>query len=175
MHGVVAIQLESMKATLSLFCTFVALGWALPSPGDSGTEGGRPEMGRRRAMAVDRIVPNVVNLQRISNQPSPRTYWANTMARYLGGLVDGGASAADPIKSTRLSLVQNNSYVATLEVGGEKVQVIVDTGSADTWVLRKNYTCFGFDNAGNRRQATVSALLRPPHRSFRLVNDELKD
>ena len=142
-----------MKATAAcLIVGWVACGLALPGLTPFESESSRAGS-QRRPEAIDRVVPNAISLQRISHQTSPRTYWANTLGRYLGDHL--GAAAADPSKPVPLSLVQNNSYVATIGIGEGKVNVIVDTGSADTWVLQKNYTCYGYNSRGVRVKAPV--------------------
>ncbi|KAJ6597804.1 acid protease [Mycena vulgaris] len=40
-----------------------------------------------------------------------------------------------------------NEYLVNITIGGQNFQVIIDTGSSDTWVVHKNFTCF--DLSGN--------------------------
>jgi len=152
-----------MKTLTPFLFVPVTLGWALPGPGQPGEDARLGGLGPRRTDTVDQVASHVVSLQRVSHQQHPRTYWANSLARYLENRIDRLAADADPAQWTPLRLVQNNSYTAVIEIGGEKLEVIVDTGSSDTWVLQKNYACYGLDNRGIRRKVSVRSTrpLRP--------------
>ncbi|KAJ7473440.1 acid protease [Mycena latifolia] len=39
----------------------------------------------------------------------------------------------------------DDEYLVNITVGGKKFQVILDTGSSDTWVTHTNFTCFDLD------------------------------
>ncbi|KAH8881170.1 acid protease, partial [Thozetella sp. PMI_491] len=38
-------------------------------------------------------------------------------------------------------------YISSLSIDGETLQVVVDSGSSDTWVIGKNFTCVDYDGS----------------------------
>lgn len=138
---------------IALIVALVALGWAFPATETSDADEGR--LGRRRVENVDKVVSSHTKLQRIPHRAPPQIYWTHSLA---GSLSDhDGIITADTnsTKVTGLGFAQNNSYVATINIGRETLQLIVDTGSSDTWIVQKNYTCLDIDANGDYVQAPV--------------------
>ena len=69
----------------------------------------------------------------------------------------------DAYGSTHLTNLNDLDYVAEIEIDGTPVQVIVDTGSSDFWVVKKGFQCLSNEGepvpvSKRRREATVSML-----------------
>ncbi|EPS38721.1 hypothetical protein H072_7553 [Dactylellina haptotyla CBS 200.50] len=53
-----------------------------------------------------------------------------------------GIMAVEPISRASLSYVEGLSFYVPVQVGNQDLNLIIDTGSSDTWVVQNNFTCF---------------------------------
>lgn len=51
--------------------------------------------------------------------------------------------AASASSTSLVSLVEGEDYATSITLGTQTFTVILDTGSSDTWVVEKNFTCLG--------------------------------
>src|SRR3569833_25660 len=146
-----------MKAILALIVAPVTLGWAIPAPEDTALD--RRRLNTRRTEKEDNIVTSQVSLRRIAHQSLHlQQYWNHSSAGHLNERSNGIAADVNLTSTTGLTLVQNNSYIASVTIGRETLDLLVDTGSSDTWVIRKDSTCLRPDSRGHFRQASVPRL-----------------
>jgi aspergillopepsin I len=47
--------------------------------------------------------------------------------------------------STKITWLKSSQYVGSLSIGGKDFEVIVDSGSSDTWIIQKGYACVDYD------------------------------
>jgi hypothetical protein len=143
-----------MKASVVLTASSVALCFALPYR--QGENEGLGRLGRRRTGNADDFAESHMVLHRIPRREShPRTLGSQSLAAYTNRPVESARLDTNSSVTALLSLVQNNSYVGEISLGRQKLSVIIDTGSADTWVVQKNFSCIDADAAGNLRRAPV--------------------
>lgn len=114
-----------------------------------------------RAVAITEPSSNVISqyVVPLTRRPSTSTY--STRFRYLhGGLVERPLGARSPEVSvcvlcyghitytvgqigtaTLLSVELGSAFLAPITAGGQSFEVVVDTGSSDTWFVLSNFTC----------------------------------
>lgn len=93
----------------------------------------------KQASSANVVSSNVLTLTKTKN--------AAKSAAYLGSLRSSVASANYTYGSTPLDNLYSEEYVAQIEWAGIPVEVIVDTGSSDTWLVQAGFTCV--DEDGN--------------------------
>ena len=110
-----------MKATIAFFA-LLALGLAAPLAVDAGEQ----------VTSVDKVSSNHVSLRRIEASPrSQRPIWSQSLF-----------NSADS-NSTNTTFLFNRNYIAKLSIGKEDFEVIIDTGSSDTWLITDDFLCAG--------------------------------
>jgi hypothetical protein len=81
------------------------------------------------AASPNTVTSNVLELTK------PKTTKANTRsAAYLKGLTAPGSS-------TLTSLLYGEEFATSITIGTQKFEVIIDTGSSDTWVVEEGFEC----------------------------------
>lgn len=93
-----------------------------------------------QASSEDVISSNVLTLRK-SRGTSSRS------SGYLKSMRAGGASSSATFAygATPLDNLYSEEYVAEIEWAGVPVEVIVDSGSSDTWVVQAGFTCVDVD------------------------------
>lgn len=82
---------------------------------------------------------NVVSSNVLSIKKSKK---AAKSAGYLRSLRSGGLSASNySVGSEPIDNLLSEEYVASIEWDGVAVEVIVDTGSSDTWLVQAGFEC----------------------------------
>ena len=96
----------------------------------------------------DGPAPNNIKLRRIeSSARTRRPLWTRSLRQL-------DSREANATKFTNTTFLFNRNYVASITLGGQDFEVMLDTGSSDTWVIKSNFTCL--DETG--RSAPVGAL-----------------
>lgn len=100
----------------------------------------------KQASSADVVTPHVLSLRKSKGKKAAKS------AGYLGSLRSGVVSSsssssnfsygAEPVDN-----LQSDEYVAEIEWNGVAVEVIIDTGSSDTWLVQAGFTCV--DEDGN--------------------------
>jgi hypothetical protein len=90
----------------------------------------------RRTRSALAVTPRSIELRRLEHK-SESAQWLNAMR--LGPSEDGHYALST--NSTRLNFLQGKQYSGRLGFGDEEFEVIIDTGSSDTWVVHQNFTC----------------------------------
>lgn len=88
------------------------------------------------------VSPHVLELNRVVGS-SPAQTWIQSIRNGPGsnGMFKTG-------HVTNLTDLNGYEYIASILFGDETLQVIVDSGSSDTWAVQKDFICQDFD--GNR-------------------------
>jgi hypothetical protein len=93
-----------------------------------------------RKRNVDSVTSNYMSLQR-SPHRSPQHGWLQSLRE--GTYRDGTLSVnANPVS---IIYDESRTYIGNLSIGPQEFQVVVDTGSSDTWIAHKNMTCVDYD------------------------------
>ena len=76
---------------------------------------------------------------------------------YIKSMRAGGASASKTYAygDEHVDNLLSDEYVANIEWGGVPVEVIIDTGSSDTWLVQAGFTCEGYDGNAQAVRATT--------------------
>jgi hypothetical protein len=82
------------------------------------------------------LLSGSVRLRRIQAQSSAQ-FWLQSIRHGESG---HGNFVTQP-NTTELTFLNSQVHVGTIEIGSQDLQVIMDTGSSDTWVLHENFTC----------------------------------
>ncbi|KAJ6016079.1 hypothetical protein N7540_010670 [Penicillium herquei] len=73
-------------------------------------------------------------------------------AAYLKGLT-GKSSSTTSGTSGLISLFEGEEYATSITFGTQTFDVIVDTGSSDTWVVKENFECVDLDTGDKTTEA----------------------
>lgn len=93
-----------------------------------------------QARSADVVSSNVLSIRKSGKKAKS--------ASYLGSLQAGAISAASSNYSYGATPVDNlysEEYIAEIEWDGVAVDVIVDTGSSDTWLVQAGFTCVDYN------------------------------
>jgi len=148
-----------MKFAIAVFAGLAGLASAVPALRSSGgTSALQGDRSRRATTAADQIAPNHISLQRLSRQPRPlrRNKWTHTLTATLSdqkGVIR--LNETNTTATAGLTLVRDEIYAADIQIGQQKLPLLVDTGSTDTWVLQSNFSCVPVNRFGTRTQAPV--------------------
>lgn len=85
---------------------------------------------------------NVLILRKTPGQGNPRS------AAYVSGLNFPPGNS-----TTLISLFEGEEFATDIEFAGTSLEVIVDTGSSDTWVVESNFSCVNVETSAPETQA----------------------
>ena len=104
----------------------------------SGAAGG--QLRRRHDNATQ---PRHLPLRRVPGSSS-KSHWLQALAGR--DLRDKGVDADGPANSTRMTYHRASQYIGNISFGNEEFQVVMDTGSSDTWIVHEDFVCVDFDS-----------------------------
>ena len=125
-----------MKAALAVLAAApAALGWSLPVPRALSA------LSRPRDV-VDPVATDFIKLERVTGDKVMASRLSRTLlAKHQRR--DEDAIQADPTssKTANLTFLYQNNYVGDVSVNGEKVKLVIDTLTSDTWIVKNGFTC----------------------------------
>lgn len=94
----------------------------------------------KRASSGHVVSPNVLALKKSGK--------AAKSSGYLGSLRAGGGSASQrhAYGAEHVDNLLSEEYVTEIEWDGVPVEVIIDTGSSDTWLVQAGFTCVDYED-----------------------------
>lgn len=101
----------------------------------------------KKASSADVVSSNVLSLRKGSKAAKSKSYLSSLRSSVV-------AASNYSYGATPLDNLESVEYVAQIEWDGVAVEVIVDSGSSDTWLVQAGFTCV--DEDGN--QQTVCLL-----------------
>lgn len=90
--------------------------------------------------SADVVSSNVLKLKKSGRK--------SKSASYLGSLRSGAlsdTSSSDGYGTAPLENLNGFEYIVEMEWDGQPFEVIVDTGSSDTWLVQAGFTCVDYD------------------------------
>lgn len=96
-----------------------------------------PEVFLPTLPAVDSVATSHAALQRIEIPAREGRSFVPQLFRSLASEGDGNTTTL-----SNATFLFNRNYVTTLTVDKQDFQVIVDTGSSDTWLVTSDYVCY---------------------------------
>lgn len=111
----------------------------------------------RQASSANVVTPHVLSLRKTKTSASrSKAYLASLRSGVTSSSSSSNASyGAEPVDN-----LQSDEYVAEIEWDGVPVEVIIDTGSSDTWLVQAGFTCV--DEDGNEQSVCHGHLAPPP-------------
>lgn len=103
-----------------------------------------------QAPSANVVTSNVLNLKKSGKKAKS--------ASYLGSLQAGAITSNYSYGATPVDNLYSEEYIAEIEWDGVAVDVIVDTGSSDTWLVQAGFTCVDYE--GNE-QAEADCYFGP--------------
>ncbi|KAJ5630926.1 acid protease [Penicillium longicatenatum] len=83
-----------------------------------------------------------------TNRANPRS------AAYLKGLTGRSSSSTTSGSGELISLFEGEEFATSITFGTQSFDVIVDTGSSDTWVVKSGFECIDLDTGKKTSQST---------------------
>jgi len=126
-----------MKAILALLAAAPGtLGWSLSGPGAAEAPG------RRLRDVTDPVATEYIKLERVSGDRAMASQLSRVLAAKHERRAEG-ALQADPnsSKTANLTFLYQNNYVGDVSVGGERVKLVIDTLTSDTWIVKNGFAC----------------------------------
>ena len=127
-----------MKAIVAVLAAApAALGWSL-----FGVTADALAASLRPRDAVDPVATQYIRLERVAGD----AVRASRLSRVLAAKHERREEAAlqaDPTasKTANLTFLYQNNYVGDVSVNGEKVKLVIDTLTSDTWIVKNGFTC----------------------------------
>lgn len=108
----------------------------------------------KQASSANVVTSNVLNLRKTKSKKSvskSKAYLASLRSS-VTATTSNYSYGAEPVDN-----LQSDEYVAEIEWDGVAVEVIIDTGSSDTWLVQAGFTCV--DENGNEQSV---CCVHPP-------------
>ncbi len=145
-----------MKAIIALVAAPAALGLTLPWSRGFGADASPAE--RRETRSVDAVASSYVSLRKVPG-PDRRPAWGrSSLSSFRGDDEDVVPANSNSTTPAKLTFLYSTNYVANVSIGNQQFQVVVDTGSSDTWLVKSNFSCLDNQNQ------LLQVLLPPPRR-----------
>jgi hypothetical protein len=101
---------------------------------------GNSDQTSSRALAIPPPTSNYVSLQRIFGLNITNS-WLHALRNSMSEK-DNQTDSYYPITSVLYD--ESRTYLANISAGSQVFQVIVDTGSSDTWIVHENFSCVDY-------------------------------
>jgi len=95
--------------------------------------------------ANNSIEPRHLPLQRITGL-SLKQQWLQVASDILNGVHLGSENPGEVNATTRIKYLHSSQYVGNISVGSQEFQVVLDTGSSDTWIVHESFSCVDYDD-----------------------------
>lgn len=94
----------------------------------------------KQASSSNAVSSNVLTLKKSKKAAKSASYLSSL--RSSGRLTSNATFGEEPVAQ-----ILSEEYIASIEFAGQPFEVIVDTGSSDTWLVQSGFTCV--DENGN--------------------------
>ncbi|KAL1860649.1 hypothetical protein VTK73DRAFT_7223 [Phialemonium thermophilum] len=102
----------------------------------------------RGVQKKDVVVSNAVPMRKVTNaggNNALRSVWKQPLHKTFADGWDLTAETNTTTPAARLRFLIHNQYIVPIQIDDQELQVTVDTGSSDTWVVQSNFSCFDPD------------------------------
>lgn len=96
----------------------------------------------KQASSANVVTSNVLSLRKTKKSVSKSKAYLASLRSSVTAAASNYSYGAEPVDN-----LQSDEYVAEIEWDGVAVEVIIDTGSSDTWLVQAGFTCV--DEDGN--------------------------
>lgn len=105
----------------------------------------------KQASSPNVVSSHVLSLKKSGSNKEAKSAGHLRSLRTLGGLIpSNSSSSAEPVDN-----LESDEYVAEIEWAGVPVEVIIDSGSSDTWLVQAGFQCV--DSDGNEQAVSFGS------------------